>query len=241
LDCTGRRLEAVDLTGSFWVDVDTPDDARRAERLIVARAASKPLDGLVSRRLNRPLSRRVSLLLVRAGVSPTAVTLGTFAFTLVAAVVVAFGAVSVVALAAGGLLVQLASIVDGCDGEVARATLRTSRFGALLDTMLDRVADAALLVALAVAAGLRATTWAALTAALFAALFVPYVRAAYESTARAALPATRASYGRDGRLLTIALCAIVLQPFTALVAVAIVSAIEAVARSAAALRAAHLP
>src|SRR5204863_7914273 len=46
----GRRLEAVDLSGSFWIDVDTPADARRAERLIVARAASKPLDGVFSRR-----------------------------------------------------------------------------------------------------------------------------------------------------------------------------------------------
>jgi choline kinase/phosphatidylglycerophosphate synthase len=237
----GRRLEAVDLTGSFWIDVDTPEDARRAERLILARAASKPLDGVVSRRLNRPLSRWVSLLLVRGGVSPTAVTLGTFAFTLVAAAVVALGAESAIALAAGGLLVQLASVLDGCDGEVARATLRASQFGALLDTLLDRVADAALLVALAVAAGLEATTWAALTAAVFAALFVPYVRAAYESTARVALPDASASYGRDARLLTIAVCAIVLQPLAALLAVATVSAVEAVARSATALRAARAP
>src|SRR3954447_18005896 len=117
----GRRLEAVDLTGCFWIDVDTPSDARRAEKLIVARAASKPLDGLVSQRLNRPLSRSISLLLVRAGASPNAVTAASFGLTLAAAAAVAVGSRSSVALLAGGLLVQLASVVDGCGGEIARA------------------------------------------------------------------------------------------------------------------------
>lgn len=234
----GRRLEAVDLTGSFWIDVDTPDDARRAERLIVERAASKPSDGVVARRLNRPLSRRISLLLVRASASPTSVTLGTFGFTIVAAGVLAFGARSAIALAAGGLLVQFVSVVDGCDGEVARATLRTSRFGALLDSVLDRVGDVALLFGLAVAADLRATTWAALAAALSAALFVPYVKAAYEAATRSSFPSARASFGRDARLLAIAVAAVALQPLWALLAVAVLSVAEAVARTAVALRAA---
>jgi CDP-L-myo-inositol myo-inositolphosphotransferase len=236
----GRRLDAIDLNGAFWVDVDTPQDARRAERLLVVRAASKPQDGFVSRTLNRPLSRRVSLLLVRKGVSPTSVTVATFVLALAAAALSALGAYSTLALAAGGLLVQFASVVDGCDGEVARATLRRSRFGALLDTLLDRLADAVLLVALAWAAGLGTTTWAVLVAAAFASLFVPYVKAAYESTTRAAFPATRVSYGRDARLLTIALCTIALQPLAALIAVATASTPEAVARSALAIRSARL-
>ena len=48
----------------------------------------------------------------------------------------------------GGLLVQLASIIDGCDGEVARLKHLSSARGAWLDTVLDRYADVA--VALAV-------------------------------------------------------------------------------------------
>ena len=233
----GRRLEAVDLTGAFWIDVDTPDDVRRAERLILERATVKPFDGIVSRKLNRRVSPRISLLLVRAGASPTATTLGTFAFTLVAAGVLALGSRSALALAAGGVLVQLASIFDGCDGEVARATLRSSRFGALLDTLLDRVSDAALLTALAVAAGFATGTWAALTVAVFFALFVPYVKAAYEASARRSFPPLRLSFGRDARMLTIAVAAVALQPLWALVAVAVVSGGEAVVRSVVALRA----
>jgi CDP-L-myo-inositol myo-inositolphosphotransferase len=232
----GRRLEAVDLTGSFWIDVDTPSDARRAEKLIVARAASKPLDGLVSRRLNRPLSRSISLVLIRRGASPAAVTAASFGLTLAAAAAVALGSRSSVALVAGGLLVQLSSVVDGCDGEVARATLRASPQGAFLDSVLDRIGDVVLLAALAVAAGASTATWTALAAALVGCLFVPYLKAAFEATAHSSFPPSRLSFGRDARMLTIAICAVALQPFIGLVAVATLSAAEAVARSANAFR-----
>ncbi len=234
----GRRLDAVDLAGSFWIDVDTPEDARRAERSIVSRAAAKPPDGVVSRRLNRPLSRLISLFLIRWGVSPTVVTLAAFATVVAAAAVVALGSRSAAALVLGGVLVQLASVVDGCDGEVARATLRTSRLGAVLDSVLDRLGDVAVLFALAVAAGLDSKAWAVFSAALAAALLVPYVKAAYESTMRTPFPPVRASFGRDARLLTVAVGAVALQPFWALAAVAVLSATEAGVRIAVALRAA---
>jgi len=233
----GRRLDVVDVTGAFWIDVDTPADARRAERLIVDRAARKPTDGVVSRHLNRPVSRRVSLRLVRRGVSPTAATLGTFGLALVGALLVALGARWAVALTAGGFFVQLASIVDGCDGEVARATLRSSRFGALLDTLLDRTTDVALVVALAVAAGFATATWVALVIALVATLLVPYVKAAYEARARAPFPAVGVWFGRDARLLTIAIAAVVQRPLAGLLAVAAVSSAEAAWRAVVALRA----
>jgi choline kinase/phosphatidylglycerophosphate synthase len=232
----GRRLEAVDLSGSFWIDVDTPADARRAEKLIIARAATKPLDGLVSRRVNRPLSRSLSLFLVRRGATPTAVTVAGFALTLAAAAAVALGSMSSAALLTGGLLVQIASVVDGCDGEVARATLRTSLYGGLLDSVLDRVGDVALLVALAVAAGESATTGVALAAALAGSLFVSYLKSAFEAATQRPFPATRFSFGRDARLLTIAVCSLALQPLLALEAVAALCACEICIRAAAAFR-----
>ena len=180
-------------------------------------------------------------MLVRHEVAPTAITIATFVLTLVGAGVVALGKFSPAALIVGGLLVQVASVVDGCDGEVARAMLRTSPFGALLDTLLDRFADAVLLTALAVAAGADAKTLVLLGGALFFSMLVPYVKAAYEAASRVALPAARVTFGRDARMLAIAACAIALRPFVALVAVAVVSAAEAALRVARALRAARAP
>ena len=120
----GGEIEAVDLEGLFWIDVDTPADRRRAERTLVSLAARKPLDGPVSRLVNRRLSGPISLVLLRAGVSPGAATVATFLFALAAAAVLALGVVWPAALVLGGILVQLASILDGVDGEIARASLR---------------------------------------------------------------------------------------------------------------------
>jgi 1L-myo-inositol 1-phosphate cytidylyltransferase / CDP-L-myo-inositol myo-inositolphosphotransferase len=237
----GRRLAAIDVAGLFWLDVDTPDDARVAERLLVERAAAKSLDGPVSRHLNRPLSRRLSLLFVRVGLSPNAVTAIAFATALVAAAAVAVGRESAIALVLGGLLVQLASIVDGCDGGVARATLRSSPAGAFLDSNLDRVADAAVLVALAAAAGFATRTWVALVAALFGTLLVPYVKAAYEAAFGESFAAAQPAFtaGRDVRMLVVALAAVALQPWWGLLAVALLANAEAVRRAVVGWRAGH--
>jgi len=51
-------------------------------------------------------------------------------------------------LAAGGILAQVSSVVDGCDGEVARLKFGASEFGGWFDAVLDRYADAFILLAL---------------------------------------------------------------------------------------------
>jgi CDP-L-myo-inositol myo-inositolphosphotransferase len=143
------------------------------------------------------------------------------------------------ALVAGGVLTQIASIVDGVDGEIARASLRASPAGAFLDSVLDRIADAALLAGLALAAGLDTPTWAALAAALFGSLQVPYVRASYEASFGQPFPPPThpLGVGRDVRLLVVAASAVALQPFGGLVAVALLANLEVAHRVARALRA----
>jgi 1L-myo-inositol 1-phosphate cytidylyltransferase / CDP-L-myo-inositol myo-inositolphosphotransferase len=233
----GGAITAVDLRGAFWLDVDTPGDLRRAERVLVRRAAAKPSDGVVSRRLNRPLSRSLSLLLVRTRISPNAISALTFLITLGAAGLLALGRMNALVLVAAGVFVQLCSIVEGVDGEVARASLRASPRGGFLDSVLDRVGDAALLIGLAVAAGPGTATWSALVAALFGSLVVPYVKASYEAAFdRPMPPGAGGSFGRDTRMLVVALAAVSLQPFAGLVAVAAVSYIEGARRFAAGWR-----
>jgi len=46
----------------------------------------------------------------------------------------------------GGLLFQAASIFDGVDGEMARATFRTSKLGAVLDSLIDAATNALMLI-----------------------------------------------------------------------------------------------
>jgi CDP-L-myo-inositol myo-inositolphosphotransferase len=141
-------FEVVPVAGGVWQDVDTPQMAREAERRLL-RSLVKETDGPVSRHLNRPISLRLTRILARLGVSPNAVT--TFVFVLsIAAALVAARASSYAALALGGVLFHVASIVDGCDGELARYTLKGSRFGTWYDSITDNVRYAAIFAALGV-------------------------------------------------------------------------------------------
>ncbi len=106
------------------------------------RIRGKATDGPVSRYLNRPVSTRITRLIIAYGVplTPNQVSGISFALALAAAWLVLTGY-----YLAAGILVQLSSIIDGVDGELARALGRASRLGGFLDAVLDRGADIAVL------------------------------------------------------------------------------------------------
>ena len=140
------RAKAVDINGHFWIDVDDPAAVERAENALLADLGDKPNDGPVSRYLNRPLSVRISRRLVNYRITPNQISLFSFLCSVLAAGLFTLGGYP--ALLAGALLAQFASVIDGCDGEVARLKFQTSRYGGWLDAVLDRYADAFLLFGL---------------------------------------------------------------------------------------------
>lgn len=104
---------------------------------MILKATAKPGDGIVSRTFNRPISRFISWLLLKLPqIRPGHATLGTalIAFAMAGALLLY---PSQGGLIAGAALFQAASIFDGVDGEIARATFRTSMRGALLDSLVD--------------------------------------------------------------------------------------------------------
>jgi choline kinase/phosphatidylglycerophosphate synthase len=140
------QARAVDVTGQPWLDVDTPDSFQEAQRRLLGSLGKNGADGFISTHVNRRLSVPLSALLVRTPVTPTQISLGSFFIALVGA---AFFTVDQLwASIVAACLVQLSSVIDGCDGEVARLRhLATSR-GAWVDTMLDRYADTAIVMAI---------------------------------------------------------------------------------------------
>jgi CDP-L-myo-inositol myo-inositolphosphotransferase len=130
----------------FWIDVDDPAAFRKAEQALLKRLRDKPNDGPVARYLNRPLSVRISRYLVQRDVTPNQISLFSFLCSLLAAGLFALG--GYFALLLGGVVAQFASVIDGCDGEVARLKYQSSDFGGWFDAVLDRYADAFLLFGL---------------------------------------------------------------------------------------------
>ena len=129
--------------GDFgWVDVDTSESLTAARRLL-RRSLSKPGDGVVARYVNRPISAGLltpMLLRFFPSVTPNQVSL----LGLIVAIAAAFTfGLGVPILAAAG--VMLASLLDGCDGEVARLKRVASPVGTFVDAVLDRYADAFML------------------------------------------------------------------------------------------------
>ena len=96
---------------------------------------SKPQDGFVSRFLNRPVSRRITHVLLKFPIHPNAVTMSSLALPLVASFFLLRG--NYLSVVIGAALFQLFSIADGCDGEIARAKNLESKFGERLDNVCD--------------------------------------------------------------------------------------------------------
>lgn len=121
---TGVR--AISLRRPFWQDVDNPDMKAEAERRLM-KILCRPSDGWVSRHFNRFFSTRLSMVLANWGVRPNWLTTLILLLSLAGAWFAGTANHSLVVL--GAFLFQLASVLDGSDGELARLTLRTSRFG----------------------------------------------------------------------------------------------------------------
>lgn len=132
---------------------------------------------LLPRRAPAAVLDPIVRVLASAGVSPDALTTLGFLGNGLAAVFVARGDFLV-----GGILVLFFSALDMLDGALARSTGRTSRFGALYDSVLDRVSEAVVLFGVtwwAIDAGHDTEALLAF-AAVVGSLMVSYVRARAE-------------------------------------------------------------
>jgi len=193
-----NELHIFDCKGVFWIEIDTQEDLTRARKLIEGRLC-RHRDGPVARLLNRRLSMPISRWLVKhTSITPNQISVGAFGVTVLAGILFGLGAGIFVIVA--GLLVQAASILDGCDGEVARLRHMSSPYGAWLDAVLDRVGDSLLIGGITYGVWqAQGTPWVWLLGflALTGSFMVSYTVARYEGAYREpsafgdGLPATR--------------------------------------------------
>lgn len=130
----GGRVK-LHFVKNSWIDVDDLASYKEAEKILL-KSLVPPKDGFISRVFNRRFSLGITRLLSATPITPNQVTFLSFLVTAAAA---AFFATARPLI--GGMLTQLASVLDGVDGEIARLKFLKSSFGEILDSMLDRYGD----------------------------------------------------------------------------------------------------
>ncbi len=128
-----------------WEYLESPAQIPACEKRFLE-ASGKSQDGLVSRFLNRPISRTLTRALLRTPLTPSMWTLAIFVLPLIGAGFLARGDYGSVVV--GLLIFQFYSILDGCDGEIARAKYLESARGRQFDTWCDMVGNFLLAVSL---------------------------------------------------------------------------------------------
>ena len=220
------RIQTYDIGECFWLDVDTPRSLREAKRHLAEQVDKPSEDGFIARYINRPLSIRLSRLLAHTPVTPNTITVVSFTIALLGAWL--FTRQGYLSVLLAGVLIQVSSIIDGCDGEIARLKALGSRFGAFFDTILDRYAD------LAIAAGVtygfwlsnpEFWVWFAGIGALSGFLLTSYSKKEYQLRFQKPSPSRFLPRlaKRDLRLFVIFLGALLGQPFFAMLSVGLIS------------------
>jgi uncharacterized protein (TIRG00374 family) len=116
-----------------WQRVLTPQQRLLAEQKLDGWLV-KPTDGIFAR-MNRRISIPISRQIIKFPITPNMVSLFTLGVSFVSGVSFAYGGYR--HMLAGAILSLFASILDGCDGEVARLKLQESEFGCWLETICD--------------------------------------------------------------------------------------------------------
>lgn len=129
---------AIRFEEDQWRFLVQPSEIIASEKLLL-RQSGKSQDGMVSKFLNRPISRVITRLLLNLPITPNAWTILTFALAPVAFVFSVRG--DYTGFLVGTAVFQLINILDGCDGEIARAKYLDSERGRRLDAFCDFVAN----------------------------------------------------------------------------------------------------
>jgi len=178
-------------------------------------------DGLVSRHLNRRISRPLARLLAHTPATPNQVSIASLGLALAC-----FGCFAYGYYIAGALLAQASSIADGIDGDLARQKNMTSAFGGFMDAILDRYADSLILLGLTIwAAGDSETyVWVVGFCALAGTFIVTYTRARIDvQKARPFDRGITSAASRDVRLLMVMVGGLLGQGLLTLVVLAVLT------------------
>lgn len=226
------KLKTYDIGDNFWIDVDDRETLQKAKKILL-KQLKKPTDGPISKSLNRKISVMISSKLSRLNINPNHLTLISFFLAALSGLFFFLGGYPKIVI--GGVLAQLSSILDGCDGEIARLKFKQSKFGGYLDTVLDRYADSLIILGMTFACFRTIeASWVLLVGflALTGSFMISYTAMQYDKLliSKAFINKRNLRVGRDIRLFIVFIGAVLNQLFITLIILAIVSNVECIRR-----------
>lgn len=225
------KARVFDIKEGYWADIDTPEDLLKAEKSF-CKTLTKPTDGPVSKYINRPVSTWITRnFFLNTKITPNQITLFSFLMSVIGASCFLLG--SYRGLVAGALLAYVSSIIDGCDGEVARLKFIDTKFGGWFDAVMDRYADGFLLFGLTYHTyflTLDRLSFFVGFLAIIGSFVNSYTADKYDGFMRHTLKPTPFRLGRDVRLFIIFIGCILNMPFGILLFLAIVMNLENIRR-----------
>lgn len=121
-----------------WRVLEGPRDFATNERRLLQHLG-KSQDGIVAKYLNRPISQSITRLLLRSSIEPGTWTISILVLPLIAFYFLVRGDYN--GFVIGTAVFHIYNILDGCDGEIARAKYLESEKGRRLDASCDLIAN----------------------------------------------------------------------------------------------------
>jgi len=137
------------INNGLLIQIKTEEDIEKAEKLLLDSVIKKD-EGIVSTFINRPISIRISKLILKyTQITPMTISIISFLCKILGAVLVSTG--THIYIAIGALFIQFGTIIDGSDGEVARLKFMASRMGKFADSVFDRTGELLIILSASIA------------------------------------------------------------------------------------------
>jgi len=136
--------QVSDITGKYWVDVDTRRDIDRAKKLNAGHSQKKRgASDFVAHYINRTIENKIVYLISDSPITPNQVTILTNVLAYIVTALFLFGN-----LLTAAILTFVVGIVDGLDGKLARIRGCSTKLG-LMEHVFDLLYEFSWLIALA--------------------------------------------------------------------------------------------
>jgi CDP-L-myo-inositol myo-inositolphosphotransferase len=173
-----RDAQVFDVSGHYWVDVDTKKDSERAKRVLAKYSQKKRgASDFIAHYFNRPIENAIIYRLSDSRVTPNQITILANVLAYLVTALFLFGHLFV-----GSVLTFIVGLIDGLDGKLARIRGHTTKLGRM-EHSFDLLFEFSWLIALAMFLSQSEGSLPLLLVA-FSITFIAFYRFCYDQFSR---------------------------------------------------------